>query len=211
MIESLASVIAVISFIALNITACNIFNQRTEIYMVSHNWDIFQAALIQWMIVAAAIFVGIVIIFSLVGLIRKRKVDAFLSTSMLWLSCISALIIAFFIKDVGKDIIPPLNSGIQLVATFTKEYISALLGWILTVLGTTAGLIVLLFIIGLLFKKSALYFITIQPNLFDAEDIAAMSLSVHRSVLRALDNTGIDTSKLRLKSKFTGGRRNEEM
>jgi len=49
----------------------------------------------------------------------------------------------------------------------------------------------------------------IEPNVFDAEDITAMSLSVHKSVLRALDSAGIDSSKLRLKQDFKGGRRDQ--
>lgn len=64
-------------------------------------------------------------------------------------------------------------------------------------------------IAGRIMKGSFLAYFFIEPNLFDAEDITAMGLSAHKSILRALDNTGIDISKLRLKRDFKGGRRGE--
>lgn len=45
--------------------------------------------------------------------------------------------------------------------------------------------------------------------MFDAEDITAMGLSVHKTIIRCLDTAGIDISKLRLKRDFKGGRRDE--
>jgi hypothetical protein len=62
---------------------------------------------------------------------------------------------------------------------------------------------------GRIFKGSFLAFFFVEPNLFDADDITAMSLSAHKSILRGLDNAGIDVSKLRLKQDFKGGRRDE--
>jgi hypothetical protein len=38
-----------------------------------------------------------------------------------------------------------------------------------------------------------------------------MSFSVHKSMLRALDSEGVDISKLRIKEKFTGGRKGEDI
>jgi hypothetical protein len=64
---------------------------------------------------------------------------------------------------------------------------------------------------GRVLRGSAWVFFIIQPNVFDAEDITAMSLSAHKSILRALDGSGIDISKLRLKQTFKGGRRGEEV
>ena len=48
-----------------------------------------------------------------------------------------------------------------------------------------------------------------EPSLFDAEDITAMNLSIHKSLLRALDQGGIDSSRLRLKGEFHSGRRRD--
>lgn len=55
-------------------------------------------------------------------------------------------------------------------------------------------------------KGNAITFFLIEPSVFDADDIAAMSLSVHKSILKALDKIGIDTSHLRLKQQFKRGR-----
>lgn len=69
----------------------------------------------------------------------------------------------------------------------------------------------LLILGGLLIHRNPVYYLLVQPTQFDAEDISAMSLSVHKSVLRVLDTQGIDTSKLRIKQSFTGGRKGEDL
>mgnify|MGYP001477611831 CR=1 FL=1 len=74
--------------------------------------------------------------------------------------------------------------------------------------GALAG-VILLAILGYALKGDMLAYFFVEPNLFDAEDITAMQFSVHKSLLRALDATGIDTSKLRLKQEFKGGRKSE--
>lgn len=65
--------------------------------------------------------------------------------------------------------------------------------------------------VGRLLKGNSSAYFFVEPNLFDAEDITAMSLSVHKMLLRALDKEGIDTSQLRLKQSFKGGRRDEDI
>lgn len=85
------------------------------------------------------------------------------------------------------------------------------LGWI------ASSIVILLLEIWLVSSASRMVkgnpftFFFIEPNVFDAEDITAMSLSAHYAILRSLDNAGIDTSKLRIKEKFTGGRRGEDI
>jgi len=84
-------------------------------------------------------------------------------------------------------------------------------GWI----GWTIGFIVLaiLFLSGLgkFIKGNSLTYFFIEPTIFDAEDITALSLSVHKTILRSLDHVGIDSSKLRIKQSFKGGRRGEDL
>ena len=46
-------------------------------------------------------------------------------------------------------------------------------------------------------------------SVFDADDAIAMSLSVHKSLLHALDQVGIDTSQLHLHNETTQGRAGE--
>jgi hypothetical protein len=64
-------------------------------------------------------------------------------------------------------------------------------------------------LIGRFTKGDFLAFFFKVPNIFDAEDITAMGLSTHKSLLRALDSVGIDSSKLRPKQDFKGGRKGE--
>ncbi len=80
---------------------------------------------------------------------------------------------------------------------------------------TAAGIAVLGFILlgiaGRIIKGRFFAYFFIEPNVFDAEDITAMSLSVHKSIIRSLDDAGIDISKLRVKQTFRGGRRGDEV
>jgi hypothetical protein len=66
-------------------------------------------------------------------------------------------------------------------------------------------------IVGRIKKRNFWSYFYIEPNLFDAEDITAMSLSAHKSLIRALDSVGIDATKLRLKQNFKGGRWEEDL
>jgi hypothetical protein len=69
----------------------------------------------------------------------------------------------------------------------------------------------LLIVAGIFIKKQPLYYLLVQPNQFDVEDISAMSIAVHKSILRVLDDAGIDVSQLRTKEQFTGGRKGENI
>ena len=66
-------------------------------------------------------------------------------------------------------------------------------------------------LVGSIFRQNPFAFFFVDVNVLDAEDITAMTISVHYSVLRALDKSGIDVSKLRIKEKFTGGRKGEDV
>lgn len=61
-------------------------------------------------------------------------------------------------------------------------------------------------IAGLLFRRDFLGFFFIEPNVFDADDIVAMGLAVHKSVLKALERVGIDATMLRSKPEFQSKR-----
>jgi hypothetical protein len=86
-------------------------------------------------------------------------------------------------------------------------------------IAATAGIvtfIVVLVLVGLgvgiagkLIKGYSLAYFLIEPTVFDADDITAMSLAAHKSILRSLDSVGFDTKKLRLKQDFKRGRRGE--
>lgn len=62
-------------------------------------------------------------------------------------------------------------------------------------------------IAGLIFKRSFMAFYRHEYNHFRADDIAAMTLAVHKSILETLDEVGINTALVRGKEEFRGGRR----
>lgn len=130
-----------------------------------------------------------------------------------------------YIGEHGKDLYvswrtfiqPTLNLGILLLTGF----LAVVFGWYLdsshffdfgesAIFGFIVEIILIAFA-GRLFKGSFAAYFLIEPHIFHAESITAMSLSVHKSLLRALDESGIDVSKLRLKRDFKGGRRGEEI
>jgi hypothetical protein len=84
-------------------------------------------------------------------------------------------------------------------------------GWILRSILFLLFEFLIVAVAGRVMKGNFLAFFFIEPTIFDADDITAMSLSSHKSLIRALDNTGIDVTKLRLKQNFKGGRRGEDL
>jgi hypothetical protein len=84
--------------------------------------------------------------------------------------------------------------------------------WLATItLFWFAGILSTLIILGYYLLQDPLYFLTVHPNRFDADDIVAMSQSVHKSLLKALDKIGIDTSRLRLKQDFKRASRTQSI
>ena len=78
-------------------------------------------------------------------------------------------------------------------------------------IGNFLFILFLVALYGFFTKLNFLYYFKIHPTLFDDEDITAMSLTVHKSLLRALNNSGIDISKLRIKQSFKGGKKDQEL
>ncbi len=106
------------------------------------------------------------------------------------------LVIASFILGIFQAGAAPvfINSGMVF-----------LIGWI----GSLIFLCLLIAAAGYIFKRSVLAYFFVEPSYFDADDVTAMSLSVHYSILRALDKAGIESAKLRLKRDFTSGRKGD--
>jgi hypothetical protein len=106
-----------------------------------------------------------------------------------------------------------LTGGIRQTSAFlgptTTKF--SLGGWLFATAVILVIEAVILGIAGKQIKGDQMAYFFQQINLFDVEDFAALSLTVHKFVLRSLDNTGIDTSKLRIKQKFSGGRKGEDL
>ena len=67
------------------------------------------------------------------------------------------------------------------------------------------------FFLGVLRHGHPLAYILAIPTIFDADDAIALSLSVHKTVIHALDKAGIDTAVLHGRSSTTKGRLAEEV
>jgi hypothetical protein len=122
---------------------------------------------------------------------------------MVALILIIAAVIGFLTGGIERQGGDFFDSGGDTIISFS--------GWIINSVVLALFLGFLVGIAGRIFKGSFSAYYFIEPNLFDAEDITAMGLSAHKTLLRSLDNSGIDVSKLRLKQKFQGGRRGEEL
>jgi methyl coenzyme M reductase gamma subunit len=67
----------------------------------------------------------------------------------------------------------------------------------------------LLITLGRIRKGDPYAYFMIETSLFDSDNIGALNMTVHKTLIRTLDNSGIDISNLRLKRDFKGGRRDE--
>lgn len=114
---------------------------------------------------------------------------------------LAAVVLGLFSGGIRKNYGFYSSSGISFSLT----------GWLLAMFGFAILGFILLGIAGRIIKGRFFAYFFIEPNVFDAEDITAMSLSVHKSILRSLDDAGIDISKLRVKQTFKGGRRDDEV
>lgn len=102
-------------------------------------------------------------------------------------------------------------SAIIALIVVASSRLFGFIGWLIITL--------LLFLIGLgllekagrFLKGDPQYFFIQQPQIFDADDVIASNLAVHKTLLHVLDAKGIDVSKLRLKQEFKGGRRDENV
>ena len=94
---------------------------------------------------------------------------------------------------------------------FTSNVRFSFIGWVEVTVILMILSVLLMMLAGKLIRDDVLVFFFVKPNLFDADDIAAMSLSAHKTILRALDLIGIDSSKLRIKQNFKGGRQGEDV
>jgi hypothetical protein len=105
-------------------------------------------------------------------------------------------VISFPFRLFGQSIV---SSFTVMLFTLVSSLVTALFifGFFSFVLG----------VLGVVFKGDFRAFFFVEPNIFDAEDITAMGLSAHKSIIRSLDSTGdIDITQLRLKQNFKGGR-----
>ena len=66
-------------------------------------------------------------------------------------------------------------------------------------------------LLSALATRNPLTYFFVQPNIFDADDVAAMGIAAHKSLLKGLDGAGIDTDLLRLKQFFNSARQGQSV
>jgi hypothetical protein len=116
---------------------------------------------------------------------------------------------------------PVLNINTMLIIGFLAGILSLIITLRLDFLGFWGWLIItiLLFLQGLnlgeqvgqIFKGDRYALFITEPNWFDVDNVKAMNLTIHKTLIRSLDEKGIDISKLRLKQEFKGVRRDENL
>ena len=79
--------------------------------------------------------------------------------------------------------------------------------WIPVTIGFAVFFAIVVAGLGLALKRNPLAFFIKEITFFDADDISAMTLGVHKSLMQALDSVGISAQLLRRKEHFAGGRR----
>ncbi len=79
--------------------------------------------------------------------------------------------------------------------------------WIISTIGLSILFAFLVACAGFMLRRGFFGFFVKELDFFDADDITAMALAVHKSLLQAADTVGIDIHLLRVKEQFRGGRR----
>lgn len=167
----------------------------------------FFSAFLNWILVGVGIAFALLFLIGMVVRI-SRKHNLQVSWSLFIILLLVGLLISMYIKGAGKDMLDEIGS---LNSTMTSSMVFFFLPFSIPMAGLNIFIVILIFaaIAGLIIRKNLLAFILKEASIFDADDITAMNLSVHKSILHVLDEQGIDISKLRLKRDFKGGRSGE--
>ena len=78
---------------------------------------------------------------------------------------------------------------------------------IFSTIGMAIGIGILLGIAGLVLKRNFWAFLKLEYTHFRLDDVAAMGLAVHHSLLEGLDHIGVSRASIRPKEQFRAGRR----
>ncbi len=81
-------------------------------------------------------------------------------------------------------------------------------GFVAFVMSLVAQIALILFL-GAQIKEYLFAYFFVEPTYFDIDDVTAMGLAAHDSILRALDKAGIESANLRLKRDFKTNRRGD--
>jgi len=93
-----------------------------------------------------------------------------------------------------------------LVQLFSEDSYPVIM-WLSGTIGGTLGICILVALAGLVLRGNFWAFFQEEFNHFRADDLAAMTLAVHHSLLEGLDSIGVDRDLIRPKEQFRAGRR----
>jgi hypothetical protein len=163
-----------------------------------------------WVLTGGLICISLLFLIFILGNIWKQKPIFKISRASIRSYSIIGLGIAFFIDGYGNKMFTELNKVLANISagisSFSYPY--SFLPFAISLFG---AILILALLVGFIMKKDPLAFIFKEPSIFDKDDITAMNLSVHKTLIRTLDTSGIDITKLRLKERFTSGRRGEDV
>lgn len=153
-------------------------------------------------------YIALLVLIYLFGKLIKKDFSNIPDNVFIPILFFVGVIGSFFIKDTGHTMVQEIS---LLFKNIKQGYLFLAIPFSLIPLAISIFeyLLGIAAIVGLIIRKNLLAFILKEPNIFDADDIIAMNLSVHKSMLRVLDEVGIDNSKLRLKGPFKSGRSGE--
>lgn len=77
--------------------------------------------------------------------------------------------------------------------------------WISTAISWFGLIVVIAALLGLILKGNLLFFFVEVAGKFGEDDITALTLAVHQCLLKAVEEAGLDASKMRVKLTFRGG------
>jgi hypothetical protein len=130
----------------------------------------------------------------------------FVKAPISWLRVVAWLATATFFALPGILVSLSMMIGMISFARNPPDMIVALfvaiVTFIISILANAPILAIIAAVIGYWLGRDLLYLWRISINEFHEDDIAALSLSVHKALLSAVDAVGIDTKLLRIKEHF---------
>ena len=136
------------------------------------------------------------------GVINWRLLAVLAAMALLPTLCISPCL---FVANLATSITNPFGNGPNLgsIGSAIAPLIGIGFGFFLTEL-------LLVALAGYFFRGNFLIFFFVEPTIFDAEDVAAMSLSAHKAIQNAVEKAGVHASLL-AKTTFRAGRKSEQL
>jgi len=184
--------------------------ELSRLILGSQQWNLATEALGKWFLYAFVIIACGIVILIVAGRIIKQNERAYLTSNNVVIVVIVALVFSLLVENLSLTLGKEIKQIYNLYKAYKDPIFAPLTFIVSTAFSIFIGILLGAMVVGLILRRNLLAFILKEPSIFDADDIIAMNLSVHKPMLRALDCPGVDVDKLRLKSVFKA-RRGEEI